>query len=94
MFEKKDEEYYMNKGRECQSKEKYNDAIKYYNKAIELNPKCWRAYNNIGLAYEELKENEKAFEYFDKALKLHSEPEVMDAITELRDECIRLMNEK
>ena len=40
MFEKKDEEYYMNKGRECQKNEKYNDAIKYYNKAIELNSKC------------------------------------------------------
>ena len=70
MFEKKNEEYYMNKGRECKKNEKYNDAIKYYNKAIKLNPKCWRAYNNIGICYKELKEYEKAFKYFNKAIDI------------------------
>ena len=32
--------------------------------------------------------------YFDKALKLNPEPEVLKGISELRDECIRFMNEK
>ena len=37
-WKKKDEQYYIDKGRKCQKNEKYDEAIEDYTKAIELNP--------------------------------------------------------
>ena len=77
MFKKKDDEYYLNNGRECQKKEKYEEAIKYYNKATEINQNCWKAYNNIGLCFKYFKDYEKALEYYNKALQISPDSAVM-----------------
>ena len=57
----------MQKGRDCGHN---NDAIKFYEKAIEINPKCWRAYNNMGLCYKELGDKVKALELLNKAIEI------------------------
>jgi tetratricopeptide (TPR) repeat protein len=38
----------------------YNEAIKTYNKVIELNPKYVEAYNNRGAVYDNLGNNQQA----------------------------------
>ena len=50
---------------------RYEDAIKDCNKAIELNPKDAMAYNNRGVAYGELKKHEKTIEDCNKAIELN-----------------------
>lgn len=49
---------------------KYHDAIKDYNKAIELNADNGVAYNNRGYTYNLIEEYEKALIDFEKALTL------------------------
>ena len=49
--------------------ESYSDSIKNYSSAIKLNPKYFEAYNNIGVAYTSSKKNNKAIEFFNRAIK-------------------------
>jgi len=46
------------------------EAIFYYDRAIELNPKCAKAYNNRGGAYLTLSERAKAISNFNQAIEL------------------------
>ncbi|AFC69490.1 tetratricopeptide repeat protein [Rickettsia amblyommatis] len=46
--------YYYNKGTNLAILGKYELAIEFFNKAIELNPKFSRIYNNKGLTLEKL----------------------------------------
>lgn len=50
-------------------------------------------YFQRGHCYMGFEKYKEALADFDKALKLTTEPEILDSISELRDECIRLMNE-
>ena len=45
-------------------------AIEYLNNAVRLDPDYSPAYNNLGLAYKQKGDYDKALEYFQKALKL------------------------
>jgi len=49
---------------------KYNDSIKYWKKAIELNQNYYYAYNNIGNVFLKQKKLNEALENYDKALQL------------------------
>lgn len=54
-----------------QTKEKnYQEAIKSYTKATDLDPKLARAYNNRGIAYSELKNYPQAISDYSKAIEL------------------------
>lgn len=56
---------------------KGDEAIRYYNKTIELNPECAKAYNNRGGAYLILSDHEQAISNFNKAIEL--DPQYMSA---------------
>jgi len=51
----------------------YKKAIQIFNRIIDLDPKNYRAYYNLGIAYFELKEKKKSLKMFKKALKIKSE---------------------
>ena len=70
MFWKKDEEFYLNKGKEYYKKENFNESINYYLKAIELNPNNFATYIMIGLIYEMIEDFEKAIDYYTCAIKI------------------------
>ena len=67
--------------RQCKSYLKqYNEAIKDYNQAIELNPQDAKAYNNRGNAKAHLKQRNEAIKDYKKAKKLfeqQSDPEAV-----------------
>lgn len=48
----------------------YNSAIKHFRKAIELDPKLARAYDNLGLCYYYENQNDLAIANFQKAIEL------------------------
>ena len=51
--------------------EKLDDALKYYDKAIELNPNNIYAFINKGNALAKLGKNEEALRCYDKAIDLN-----------------------
>ena len=54
----------------------YEQAISFYDRAIELNPNYDDAWNNKGLALDELGRNEVALQAFDKAIELNPDDSV------------------
>jgi tetratricopeptide (TPR) repeat protein len=54
---------------------KYEEAIKCYNKALDLDPKCNGFWHNKGLTLYNLKKYEEAVKCFDKALELEPKNE-------------------
>ncbi len=61
---------YRRRGVRLADDEKYEDAIKAYTKAIELDPTDSFAYCDRGYAYDELGQSDKAIEDFSKAIEL------------------------
>lgn len=61
---------YFKRGRAYAAKDKYNEAIEDFKKAIEISPEQSQAYNELGRAYNELREYKKAIEYYDKAIEI------------------------
>jgi tetratricopeptide (TPR) repeat protein len=59
-----------NKGNALYELKRYEDAIKAYDKAIELNPKYTDPWNNKGLVLHKLKRYEDAIKAYDKAIEL------------------------
>ena len=47
----------------------YQDAINYYNKAIDINPKHTNSYYNLGLLLHEIKNYKEAIGCFEKTLE-------------------------
>lgn len=56
-------EYYNNKGYTLVALNKYDLAIKYYEKALQQNPLHAQAYNNLGFAYKSQGKNAEAIKY-------------------------------
>jgi|GEM_PF-1490814 len=54
----------------CHDKNKLNEAIDYYNKAIELSPNFKEAYYNRGIAYIKQENYPRAIEDYNKAIEL------------------------
>ncbi|MEQ8192140.1 MAG: tetratricopeptide repeat protein, partial [Candidatus Eremiobacterota bacterium] len=50
---------------------KYKEAIKYFDKAIEINPKDVEAWNNKGYTFIKLGKYEEAIKCFDKAIEIN-----------------------
>ena len=48
----------------------YNEAVKYYTKAIQFYPNYLEAYNDRGFAYSKLKNYSKAIEDYTKAIQI------------------------
>ena len=68
-------------GRQAIDAKRWNEALNAYNKAIDLNPNDVSAYNNRGLAYDNLDKNDLAIADFDKAIELN--PKYGDAFNNL-----------
>ena len=62
--------FYLSRGNVSQNFESHSDAIKYYDKAIELKPGYADAYNNKGISLAELGCHKEAIQCFDKAIEL------------------------
>jgi tetratricopeptide (TPR) repeat protein len=50
---------------------KYDDAIKDFNRAIEISPRYTQAYNNRGVAWRNIGEYKKAIEDYSKTLEIN-----------------------
>lgn len=50
---------------------KFDEAIKYYNKALDIDKNCALVYNNRGYSYYQKKDYESALKDYDKALLLN-----------------------
>ena len=62
---------YFSKGNRAYDENDNDQAIEYYDKAIELNPKNAVAYYNRGVAYCDKGEHKKAIEDYSKAIELN-----------------------
>ncbi|MCP4143562.1 MAG: tetratricopeptide repeat protein [Chloroflexi bacterium] len=51
----------------------YQEAIRCYSKAIELNPKDFMSYNNLGILFEETKHYRKAKKAYKKSIEINPE---------------------
>jgi tetratricopeptide (TPR) repeat protein len=49
----------------------YQAAIEKFNKALELDPQLSRAYDNLGLCYEAMSDNESAVKCYERAVSLN-----------------------
>ncbi|CAD8047804.1 unnamed protein product [Paramecium primaurelia] len=71
----KDQDSYKSKGNDCLNSNKFNDAIDYYTKALEVDSNNFKfnsiIYANRGLAYQKLKDHRKAVNDFDKSIELN-----------------------
>lgn len=70
MEQKNYQEYKFNidKAREFLSRREYNNALHYFNKALQINPDDVKPWNGIGEIFLELTNYDKAIDCFHKAL--------------------------
>ena len=68
-------------GRQAIDAKRWNEALNAYNKAIDLNPNDASAYNNRGLAYDNLDKDDLAIADYEKAIELN--PKYGDAFNNL-----------
>ncbi|MEO6162621.1 MAG: tetratricopeptide repeat protein, partial [Candidatus Binatia bacterium] len=67
----------FNEGVKQYKSAKYKEAVAAFNRAIKAAPKSDEAYNNRGLAYAKLGQQDNALKDYDEALKLN--PNLTDA---------------
>ena len=60
----------LEEGNQLYYQRKYYEAIKKYNEALELKPNFVVAYNNRGVAYDEMGNHQGAIEDFNKIIKI------------------------
>lgn len=61
---------FYTKGQDYFNKEKYNEAIESFNKALQEDPDFAFAWDNLGLSYRKLENYDKAMECYEKSLEL------------------------
>ena len=66
----------------------YEESISKWKKAIELNPKYFFAYNNLGNAFLKLKKNDQALINFNKAIEI--KPDYFEAFNNRGNTLLRL----
>ncbi|MDX1921068.1 MAG: tetratricopeptide repeat protein, partial [Candidatus Caenarcaniphilales bacterium] len=69
--ESKLSEAYLKRGISYLKTEKFEEALKDFDKAIELTPNLEQAYNQRGLAKANLGKQEEAIKDFDKAIEIN-----------------------
>ncbi len=72
---------YMDRAIQLRKDERYVESVKKYKKAASINPSMTiKAYNEIGVIYVAMKENDKAAEAFQKAIDYHYNTEASQNI--------------
>lgn len=71
---------YLNLGNQYYRDEENQQAITYYEQAIELNPSYVSAYYQMGLVHRRLGELDEALEYFDISIDLAQEADDQDNV--------------
>jgi len=61
---------YIKRGNDYYEKGQYDQAISWYSKIIEMNPRLVAAYNNRGWSYDKKGEYDKAIRDYTEALKI------------------------
>jgi tetratricopeptide (TPR) repeat protein len=72
------EKVLINKGIDCVRRGKFENALTYYDRAIEINPENVLAWNDKGVALFKLERDDEALEAYARALQI--EPTNLDAI--------------
>ena len=76
------------KGLEAIIKQKYDEAIQYFDKVLEIDPKNVDALNNKGVSLGNLHKYDEAIQYFDKVLEI--DPKNVDALNNKAAALIKL----
>ncbi len=63
-------EEWFAKGTECAKADRHKEALKYYDKALKLDPECAYAWNSKAVALEKLGRDQEAFQAARKAAKI------------------------
>ena len=63
----------ISKGNSAAWDQKWNDAVTYYQQALEIDPENFKALTNIGLAYLEMHEYPEALKSYSKAIELNAD---------------------
>ena len=63
-MDKNNSDAYFNKGLVLASQKNYDDAIKCFERVIQLSPDYPYAYYSLGMAYEQKGDTSKALEYY------------------------------
>jgi tetratricopeptide (TPR) repeat protein len=71
IFAQKDTSNYFEQGVSYFKNKQYNEALLYFNKAIEQNPNSSKAYNNRGIVKRAQNNSEEAIADFSKAIELN-----------------------
>jgi tetratricopeptide (TPR) repeat protein len=69
--ESKDARFYNNRGAAYGDKGQYDQAIKDFDQAIEINPRYIKAYNNRGIVYRLRGQYDRAISDFNKAMEMN-----------------------
>jgi len=84
----------------CAAQNKNDEAIKYYNEGINIEPKNSVIYNNLGTAYKSKKKYNESEKYYKKSILINNKlPEAYNNLANLynqlnkRKEAIKLFNE-
>ena len=54
---------------------KYSEAIKLFDKSVNIKPDFWQAINNLGLAYYEKNNINRSIKFFEKAISIEDNAE-------------------
>jgi tetratricopeptide (TPR) repeat protein len=82
---------YVLQGEIFLSLNRFNDAMKVFDKAIAANPKCAKAYASKSLIYDIKNFNEKALEYCNKALECVSSSD-LELLVSLFDQKLSILS--
>jgi tetratricopeptide (TPR) repeat protein len=71
LFDTKAADVHFQEGLKLYFKERYEDAIKEFEEAVEIDPENAKAYYHIGYSYYKLKNMPKAMETFEQTYRLN-----------------------
>ncbi len=57
-------------GRESLNRRKYQEAIRSFEKVLQINPNHYQTYRELGICYDSLFQSKKSIEYYKKALEM------------------------
>lgn len=75
---------YLDAGVQLHEEGNLEDAVKYFQQAVEMDPDLWEAYQYLGTDLYQLGRAAEALEYFEKLLALRPDPQVAEWVESCR----------